>query len=139
MIPEYKSLFQDDCLKDEKYLPWLKKNVSAEKAWCICFRPFLVFVVFVVGCDSCRSSCLWNKTLTVCLKKMPLHFSNHTLSQRQSPNQNRSKQQFWICLLSTLYSKTNSYGALTLYAVNIHCNQVTVNCISSQQCFLIVK
>ena len=72
-----KSFFLNDLLKDEKMkLLWLQKGVSAEKAQCIYFKPFLV-----AQCDSCRSSCFWNKTLTVCLKRMPFHFRNQTLLQ----------------------------------------------------------
>lgn len=41
-MPEYKSLFQDDWPKGEKYLLWLQKDDNAEKAWYICFKSFSV-------------------------------------------------------------------------------------------------
>ena len=119
------------CLGSKKMLVQKKHDAFASN--------LLVFVDFVGGCDNCRTSCLWNKTLAACRKRMPLHFRSQTLLQRQSPNQNRRKQQFRICLLSTLYSETSSYRVWTLYAVNIHSNQVTVNWISSKLYFLIVK
>ena len=83
----------------------------------------------VVGFDSCRSSCLWNKTLTVCLKRMPFHFCNQTLLQfkikkKASNNlgyacavhctQRQANMLSWHCSFQSSNSKLDHFTAVFL-------------------------